>query len=190
MGQDVVRANSVTPLDVAHERNHTVDLRRRKRLVWFLWVVTVAEIDDLDTHRASIERGDSLPIARTRVPRPPVFGNQSVDPGGIAIHEVMAADLFAGQTMQRALELYLRIVNDDELDSAVLAHRLVSRIASRSRRASGERGQDAERKSPAPSHTRPRRCILFLAHLATFSGRERAFDATALRERGVQWNRI
>jgi hypothetical protein len=84
VADDAIGANCVTLLNIAHERNQGVDLRRRERLIGLFRVVAVAEIDELDSYGAGIERRDSLPIARACMPGPPLLRHESVDRGRIA----------------------------------------------------------------------------------------------------------
>src|SRR5690606_41979022 len=93
--------------------------------------LNVASLDPLDPSRPGVGPGPAPPLAVAGMPGPAVLVHQLVDGRRRLTDQIVAADAIALEDIQRALQVTRGVVQHNELHTAVMAHRGMSRVEDR-----------------------------------------------------------
>jgi hypothetical protein len=117
----------------------------------------------------------ALPEAGSRMPCPLTLVHEAINCRWLVVDQIVTADFFFCQPLQRARKVDFRVMQDNELYSAILAHRVIARVDCR---LSGTphhcRHHKPEREAsgkllPVGAHrhgTSPKHLLGFLSHSA------------------------
>lgn len=88
-----------------------------------------ARVDDFNADRTGVQVGASIPFTDSGVPGATVFIDQLVNFGPLAVgDQVVTADVLLCQYFQRGVVAGRGVVQDDEIDTAILAFRLQAAV--------------------------------------------------------------
>lgn len=143
VSDDPVRGDAVALGDVLQQGDQRLDLRFAERIPDPpLGCIAIALVDDLDADRGGVQPGPALPFTDPGVPGAAVLIHQAVDGGRLVVaDQVVRADATVGEDAQRMRQIGGGVVEDDELDTAVLVRRGVVGIQARAAGAAGQQRQ-------------------------------------------------
>ena len=147
-----VRSHAMAALDIPHQFDHLLDLLLRVLRITCVWIAAVAQVDDLDADRIRIEMRVTLPVAGSRMPCSPILLDEPINGRRLVIDEIVTADFFFRQPMHRACKVDFRVVQYNELYSAILANRVIVRVDFQRTGTPRHHRNDKPGREPPPTH--------------------------------------